>query len=161
MEQIATERPSFRQHFQAIDPLAHLFVKQAHTADELGLLLRQARSSKFTVASAHSSSHTNRTPCIWNEQLPQLVEQQLDAAEGRVSSGHSTRPIRLVVIDSIAAPYRSEAGSGGASSHRTLELLSHGARLKKLANAGGPDNSIAVVRLTHFFSLATHFLIQT
>ena len=28
----------------------------------------QVRYSKFTVASAHSSSHTNLTPCIWNEQ---------------------------------------------------------------------------------------------
>ena len=28
----------------------------------------QVRYSKFTVASAHSSPHTNLTPCIWNEQ---------------------------------------------------------------------------------------------
>eukprot|EP01043_Picozoa_sp_COSAG02_P035752 COSAG02_NODE_2579_length_8493_cov_28.456040_10_plen_440_part_00 len=118
LEQIAMERPSFRQHFQLVDPLAHLFIKQVHTADELGLLLRQ---------------------------LPQLIEKQLDAAAQAHTSRQSTRPIRLVVIDSIAAPYRSETGIGGASNRRTLELLSHGARLKKLANAGGRENSLAVV----------------
>jgi hypothetical protein len=89
-----------------------------HTADELGLLLRQ---------------------------LPQLIEKQLDAAAQAHTSGQSTRPIRLVVIDSIAAPYRSETGIGAASNRRTLELLSHGARLKKLATAGGRENSLAVV----------------
>lgn len=118
LEQIAMERPSFRQHFQLVDPLAHLFIKQVHTADELGLLLRQ---------------------------LPQLIEKQLETTVQTSARGQSPRPIRLVVIDSIAAPYRSETGIGGASSRRSLELLSHGARLKKLANAGGPENSLAVV----------------
>ena len=28
----------------------------------------QARYSKFTVASAHSPSHANFTPCMWNDQ---------------------------------------------------------------------------------------------
>ena len=32
-----------------------------------GTASRDARYSKFTVASAHSSSHTNRTPCVWND----------------------------------------------------------------------------------------------
>lgn len=118
LQQIAMERPSFRQHFQLVDPLAHLFVEQVHTADELGFLIRQ---------------------------LPHLVEQQLSATPQSVARGQSSRPIRLVVIDSIAAPYRSHTDTVGASNRRTLELLAHGARLKKLANAGGPENSLAVV----------------
>jgi RecA/RadA recombinase len=118
LQQIAMERPSFREHFQFADPLAHLFVKQVHTADELGFLLRQ---------------------------LPQLVEKQLRATPQTAAGGQSARPIRLVVIDSLAAPYRSESGIGGESNRRTLELLAHGARLKKLANAGGCENSLAVV----------------
>ena len=35
-----------------------------------------AASSKFTVASAHSSSHTHRTPCTWNDQAQQLAAVQ-------------------------------------------------------------------------------------
>ena len=41
----------------------------------------QARYSKFTVASAHSSSHTNRAPCVWNDQKP-LAPGALFPADG-------------------------------------------------------------------------------
>ena len=37
-------------------------------AEELPEDPAQARCSTFTVASARSSSHTNRTPCVWNDQ---------------------------------------------------------------------------------------------
>ena len=115
LQQIAMERPSFREHFQVEDPCAHLFLKQAHNPDELGFLIRQ---------------------------LPQLVEQQLSAAP----DGSSPRPVRLVVIDSLAAPYRgAEREVALDSNRRTLELLAHGARLKQLAARGGRDHGLAVV----------------
>ena len=43
------------------------FIKQLQRLD-VDVVAYQARFSKYTVASAHSSSHTNITPCIWNDQ---------------------------------------------------------------------------------------------
>ena len=111
LQQIAMERPLFREHYQSTDPCAHLLVHQAQDSDQLGRILRQ---------------------------LPTLVQNRC-AQQGT----REVRPIRLVVIDSIAAPYRSEDCS--TASRRTVELLAHAARLKRIAETGVGGIAIVVI----------------
>ena len=52
----------------------------------------QVRYSKFTVASAHSSLHTNLTPCIWNDQ-----EESADLARSLTPRSVTGAPLILLV----------------------------------------------------------------
>jgi hypothetical protein len=56
-----------------LDPHSHLTDLRFNSAD---LLIRRV-APNFTVASAHSFSHSNCTPCIWNDQLQGVFTRRL------------------------------------------------------------------------------------
>ena len=48
---------------------------KALSSEDTFAAIQQARHSKFMVAYTHSSSHTNRTPCVWNDQAFALFDE--------------------------------------------------------------------------------------
>ena len=84
---------------------------------------REARYSKFTVASARSSSHTNRTPCIWNDQRSVAAAAERQRAEAAVASAVRAErcaslalaPLPLICHTNLKHPCAGQRGGRAAA----------------------------------------------
>jgi RecA/RadA recombinase len=150
LQQMAAAHPKFGQYYSqpddsdftsGADPCAHLLIKQADTADELAFVLRQLPTlvQKYSGVVGGSDQVRSDGAAVQPSSVrgggadatpPPTTTAAAAAAAAATTT--SMPPIRLVVVDSIAAPYRSQS-LDASQRHRHVELLAHAATLKRLA----------------------------